>query len=148
MRRFLILSSLLSGLSLHAQLNTVFETDSNQTASYEACNAYYRALCSQYRKVPNLPGMTPLYFPIGKSDGLRDIMVLQLNRSLARKADLRPAILINNAIHAGEPEGVDASMALARDILANAGKWKHLLTQYRVFIIAQYNVDGVERRGC
>jgi hypothetical protein len=135
-------------MQAEAQLKTVFETDSNQTASYEACNAYYRNLCSQFRRIPDLPGMTPLYFSIGKSDGLRDIMVLQLNSPLARRADLRPSVIINNAIHAGEPEGVDASMALARDILSNASEWKHLLTNYRVYIIAQYNVDGIERRGC
>ncbi len=144
----LCLLSLLSFTTAQAQVKTVFETDSNQTASYEACNTYYRNLCEQFRRVPDLPGMAPLYFSIGKSDGLRDIMVLQVNSPLGKKADLRPSILINNAIHAGEPEGVDASMALARDILANAKRWKHLLTHYRLFIIAQYNVDGIERRGC
>jgi hypothetical protein len=144
----LCLLSLLSFTTAQAQVKTVFETDSNQTASYETCNTYYRNLCEQFRRVPDLPGMAPLYFSIGKSDGLRDIMVLQVNSPLGKKADLRPSILINNAVHAGEPEGVDASMALARDILANAKRWKHLLTHYRLFIIAQYNVDGIERRGC
>ena len=147
LRRFCFLS-LLSLLHAQAQVKTVFETDTNQTASYEACNTYYHSLCAQFRRVPELPGMAPRYFSIGKSDGMRDIMVLQVNSPLGKKADLRPSILINNAIHAGEPEGVDASMALARDILANAGRWKHLLDHYRLFIIAQYNVDGVERRGC
>lgn len=148
MLRRLCLLSLIACASAQAQVRTVFETDSNQTASYEACNAYYHKLCETYRRIPDLQGMAPLFFSIGKSDGLRDIMVLQVNSPLGRKADLRPSILINNAIHAGEPEGVDASMALARDILADAKRWKHLLTHYRLFIIAQYNVDGIERRGC
>jgi len=54
-------------------------------------------------------------------------------------------LLINNGIHPGEPEGIDASMMLVRDLLTKPElreKLKHLV----VVIIPVYNVDGCLNR--
>jgi hypothetical protein len=48
-----------------------------------------------------------------------------------------------NAIHAGEPDGVDACIKLTNELLANLSKLKNTV----VCIIPMYNVDGVLDRG-
>ena len=50
-----------------------------------------------------------------------------------------------NAIHPGEPEGVDASMLLLRD-MATDKKWAEILKDVVVLIIPQYNIEGVINR--
>lgn len=52
-------------------------------------------------------------------------------------------LLINNGIHPGEPEGIDASMMLARDLLEN----KSLPKDVVICIIPVYNIDGMLNRG-
>jgi hypothetical protein len=54
-----------------------------------------------------------------------------------KKADKR-VLLINNGIHPGEPEGIDASMMLARDLL----KGNLLPKDVVICIIPVYNIDG------
>ena len=105
---------------LNAQaLITPYERDSSQTATYEEVNDFYRALAAKYSRLKSFPQFGARFFSIGKSDGGLDIHVFALNAP--RKPSLpRPVLLINNAIHPGEPEGVDASMMLMRDILPSA----------------------------
>lgn len=53
-------------------------------------------------------------------------------------------IMINNAIHPGEPDGVDASIQLTRYYLANP---KSLPINVILVIIPIYNIDGYLNRG-
>lgn len=53
-------------------------------------------------------------------------------------------IMINNAIHPGEPDGVDASLELVRFYLANP---KSLPANIVLVIIPIYNIDGYLNRG-
>jgi hypothetical protein len=133
---------------LNAQaLITPYEQDSTQTATYEQVNDFYRALAVKYSRLKSFPQFGARFFSIGKSDGGLDINVFALNAP--RKSMLpRPVLLINNAIHPGEPEGVDASMMLMRDILEHQDSWSALLRTYTVYVVAQYNVDGVVNRSC
>ncbi len=124
---------LLLGFTASAQL-TPFEKDSTRTASYAETNQFYQALAKKYAA----KGVK--YQSIGKSDGGLDIYCL----SVVSKAG-NPAVLINNAIHPGEPEGVDASMMLMREILSDPS-WAGFLKEYNLYVIAQYNVDGVIRK--
>ncbi len=56
-------------------------------------------------------------------------------------------ILINNNIHPGEPEGTDASMMFARDILTmRLPLAKDVYRNTDIYIIVQYNVDGTINR--
>jgi len=56
-------------------------------------------------------------------------------------------ILINNGIHPGEPDGIDASMKLAEELLTNPGS-KQLLEHIVICIIPVFNIDGALIRGC
>ena len=64
--------------------------------------------------------------------------------SAARGAG-RVVVLVQNCIHAGEPDGKDASLALLRDLLDDPSL-AELLDRVVVLVIPVYNVDGHERR--
>ena len=59
------------------------------------------------------------------------------------RQDNKRIILINNGIHPGEPDGIDASMLLARDIVA--GKYK-IPENIVLAIIPVYNIGGCLNR--
>ena len=84
-------------------------------------------------------GMTdagfPLHLVVIANDG-------DYNFESIRKKNRR-VILINNGIHPGEPDGIDASMLLARDIVT--GKFK-LPANVVVAIIPVYNIGGCLNR--
>lgn len=62
--------------------------------------------------------------------------------------ELKKCVLfINNGIHAGEPDGIDASIKLARELLENP-IYKRLLENIVVCIIPVFNIDGALQRGC
>ena len=63
----------------------------------------------------------------------------------ARQAG-KPIVLIQACIHAGEPDGKDAGLALLRDI-AITGTHAHLLDHAVVLFMPIYNADGHERFG-
>ena len=51
-------------------------------------------------------------------------------------------LLINNGIHPGEPEGIDASLWFADDILRNKDDMAKLLEKTVIIIIPVYNIGG------
>lgn len=51
-------------------------------------------------------------------------------------------ILINNGIHPGEPEGIDASIQFAWDMLRNKNDLKKYLDKVMIGIIPVYNIGG------
>jgi hypothetical protein len=55
-------------------------------------------------------------------------------------------LLINNGIHPGEPDGIDASMMLLRNITRDR-KLQALLDNIVIAVIPVYNVDGHMNRG-
>ena len=124
-----------------AQL-TPFEKskDANVTAQYSEVVSFYEALDSKYSQVKMLTcGLTD----IGKS---LQLVVLSRDKVfdpvLIRKQNKR-VLLINNGIHPGEPEGIDASMMLARDLLEKDELPKDVV----ICIIPVYNIDGSLNRG-
>ncbi len=125
----------------HAQL-TPFELskDKNYTATYNEIIAYYQKLSlhNPQMKLINY-GITdvgkPLTLVVLSRDGVFD-------PKLIKKQNKR-VLLINNGIHPGEPEGIDASMMLTRDLL----KKKALPKDVVICIIAVYNIDGCLNRG-
>lgn len=58
----------------------------------------------------------------------------------------RPVVLIQNAIHAGEMDGKDASLALLRDILVTRER-ESLVVRAVLVVVPIYNVDGHESFG-
>jgi hypothetical protein len=124
-----------------AQL-TPFELskDKNYTATYAEIIAYYQKLGRQYPQMKLLNyGMTDIGKPL-------TLVVLSRDRifdPVAIKKQNKRILLINNGIHPGEPEGIDASMMLTRDLLK-----KHTLPKDVVIcVIAVYNIDGCLNRG-
>ena len=61
----------------------------------------------------------------------------------AHFAQAQAVLLINNGIHPGEPEGIDATMMLVRDLL----KKDQLPKDVVLCFIAVYNIDGCLNRG-
>ena len=57
-------------------------------------------------------------------------------------------VLVNNAIHPGEPCGVNASLALASQWLQSPTTPEHPLFAASWVFVPQYNVGGASRRNC
>lgn len=110
-------------------------SNKNQTATYEQAIAYYKQLAKVSPQAKLLSyGTTDFGKPL-------HLLVLSKNKVFdpieLRKNNQR-ILLINNGIHPGEPEGIDASMMLARDLL----KDNHLPDNVVICIIPVYNIDG------
>lgn len=58
---------------------------------------------------------------------------------------LQSVILINNGIHPGEPDGIDASLRLAQDLLNGN---RELPDNVVICIVPVFNVGGALKRGC
>lgn len=119
-----------------AQL-TPFEQSAtkNVSATYAQVIAFYQKLDAQYEELNLLTcGPTdsgkPLHLAVLSNNKIFDPIAL-------RKQNKR-IILINNGIHPGEPEGIDASMLLVRDVLKN----KAIPADVVICIIPVYNIDG------
>ncbi len=122
---------------------TKFElTNQKETVTYEEGIAYYQMLADKFPEIKMQEmGITdsgkPLHLVLYSYDKEFDI---QKNRS-KRKA----IFLINNAIHPGESDGVDASMMFLRDVAL--GKTLKKERKGTVFaIIPFYNIGGVLNR--
>ena len=125
----------------HAQL-TPFEqsTDKNYTATYAQVIAYYQKLAQQYPQMKLINyGTTDVGYPLTLVVLSRDKV---FNPALIKQQNKR-VLLINNGIHPGEPEGIDASMMLARDVLKKNALPKNVV----ICMIAVYNIGGCLNRG-
>jgi hypothetical protein len=137
--------ALLLCLFLFTQANaqlTPFELskDKNYSATHAEAIAYYQKLAKLYPQMRMIDyGMTDVGKPL-------TLIVLSKDKvfdpALIKKQDKR-VLLINNGIHPGEPEGIDASMMLTRDLL----KGNKLPKDVVICIIAVYNIDGNMNRG-
>jgi hypothetical protein len=75
--------------------------------------------------------------------------VISKNRKFdaaALRKEGKTVILINNGIHPGEPEGIDASLKFADDILRNEGGMFSWLENTVIVIIPVYNIGGALNR--
>ncbi len=131
---------------LYAQpssLLTPFERDSNTTATYLETIAYYEQLAGQYPQLQlQKHGDTDAGFPL-------HLAVLSMDGSFtpeAARLSGKQVLFINNAIHPGEPCGVDASMMLMRDILQKEERQPYL-DQLVILVVPFYNISGGLNRG-
>ena len=131
-------------LGLSDDWQTPFEkSGGTQSATYEEAIDWYQRLDREYGSVQVLEyGKTdigkPLHLVLVSQEGLTD-------PAEARRQGKR-VLLINNAIHAGEPCGVDACMMLVRDLLQKEGM-NRLLDRIVIGIIPVYNIGGYLNRG-
>ncbi|GAA4094234.1 M14 family zinc carboxypeptidase [Mucilaginibacter panaciglaebae] len=142
MKKFVLgLAACLSVCFAKAQL-TPFELswDKNYTATYGQVISYYTALAKTN------PQMKLINY--GTTDIGKPLTLVVLSRdkvfdpALVKKQHKR-VLLINNGIHPGEPEGIDASMMFARDLLKKNALPKNVV----ICMVALYNIDGSFNRG-
>jgi len=121
-------------------LNTPYELgNQNQTTTHADCIAWYEALAREYPNVLRfgVVGISdagvPIHAGVVSSDGVFEREAI--------KAAGRPVFFNNNGIHPGEPEGVDACMALVRDFCTQPERLAALGRTVFLFI-PLYNVDG------
>ncbi|MGV3601471.1 MAG: M14 family metallopeptidase [Dyadobacter fermentans] len=139
------LTYLLLAIAFHAagQYQTRFEkSGGKQTPTYDEGIAFYRQLAKNFPQVQmREKGLTdsgrPLHLVLYSKNKVFDIAKL--------KAKGKAILFINNAIHPGESDGVDASMMLLRDMLVNPAKFPEL-DSVVVAIIPFYNIGGALNR--
>ena len=136
--RFILLF-IFTSLSVNAQNNllTPFEKgNKNQSTTYEDCISFYQSLAANSDKIEmKTMGLTD-------SGKFLHILVFSENKNFSFNQN-KAVLLINNGIHPGEPDGIDATMMLMRD-LANA-KIK-APNNTMVVAIPVYNIDGMLNR--
>lgn len=122
------------------QYTTDFEKgNGNQTATYEQTTRFFEQLDNDFATVKmETAGLTdsglPLHIVTYNPEKIFDFIKLKNTKSI---------ILINNAIHPGEPDGVDATMQLFRDLAL--GKVKAPKNTILV-AIPVYNIGGMLNR--
>src|ERR1700759_3188184 len=115
--------------------------DHNYTATYPEIISYYKKLNKLYPQQMKT-------FNYGMTDIGKPLTLIVLSRdkvfdpALIKKQNKR-VLMINNGIHPGEPEGIDASMIFARDLLRKNALPKDVV----ICMIAVYNIDGCLNRG-
>src|SRR5690242_16752135 len=142
MKSFLItLLFLIPGTSFSQKITTLFETSKGtKSPPYAEIIDWWKKLDDKSGKVKLLTmGMTdagyPLHLAVVANNG-------DYNFENIRKNNKR-VILIINGIHPGEPDGIDASMLLARDIVVN----KYSIPDNVVLaFIPVYNIGGCLNR--
>ena len=142
MRIFLTGFCLVLSVAIFGQsIQTKFEqSNGKETPTYAEVIAWWQKLDQQSGKVKMLTmGMTDAGFP------LHLVVIAQngdSNFDNIRK-NKKSVILVINGIHPGEPDGIDASMLLARDIVSNKIK---LPDNIVLAMIPVYNIGGALNR--
>ncbi|KOY85996.1 hypothetical protein AD998_07430 [bacterium 336/3] len=141
---YLVLIVIYSFQTAFAQdLKTPFELSNGlETATYEQGIAFYEKLDAQYEEIKlfkygNTDVGKPLHLAVFSAE--KDFSPESL------KLKGKSIFLVINAIHAGEPDGVDASMMLLRDIVQQE-KLKKICKNTVFVIIPFYSVGGVLNR--
>ncbi len=121
------------------EFTTLFETSNGtETPTYKEVISFYEELANTYPEISLFEiGTTdigkPLHLVAFNTDGKTNIEELK-NSSKNR-------ILINNGIHPGESDGIDASMLLLRDIVQN-DSLKNKYKKSLICVIPIYNIGG------
>jgi hypothetical protein len=142
--RFFTIPLLLLTVSLFAQKTNKYDTffekgNGNQSATYQETIAYYKLLANDFPiiKMQEM-GLTDsgehLHIVTFNPEKQFDFEEIQKNKAV---------LLINNGIHAGEPDGIDASMQLFRDLAL--GKIKAPKNTV-IVCIPIYNIGGALNR--
>ena len=140
MKRLAFFFLLFISLNSFAQQTPFERSLQKETTTYNEAISFYEGLAKTYPQQAKL-------LTYGSTDFGKPLHLLVLSKGKVfdpialRKSDKR-IFLINNGIHPGEPEGIDASMMLARDLL----KGNKLPENVVICIIPVYNIDGSHNR--
>ncbi|UQD56631.1 M14 family metallopeptidase [Flavobacterium sp. K5-23] len=142
--RFFAVVFLFFTLTIFAQKDTKYTTyfekgNGNQSANYTETIAYYTLLAQDFPtiKIQEM-GLTdsgePLHIVVFNPEKDFNFDEIQKNKAV---------LLINNGIHAGEPDGIDATMQLFRDLALG----KIQIPKNTVIVtIPVYNIGGALNR--
>lgn len=111
-------------------------TNGQETATYAEIIDWYRQLDQKYAQARLIE--------VGKTDVGKPLHLFLLSADKTfQPSPSKVTVLINNGIHPGEPEGIDATMLWARELLKNNQLPKNVL----LAIVPVYNVGGCLNRG-
>ena len=134
MKKITILFLFQTIFSFAQDFKTPYEKgNGNQTTTYEEMVKFYDDLDKNFESISVVEK--------GKDDNGEPIRVVIFDNS--KKQNI-PVIFINNGIHPGESDGIDATMMLIRDLAL--GKIK-VPQNTKVAAIEAYNISGMQRRG-
>ncbi len=138
MKKITLLFLVQTVFSFAQDFKTPYEKgNGNQTTTYEEMVKFYDDLDKNFESISVVEK--------GKDDNGEPIRVVIFNISKTKKFEFQnPVILINNGIHPGESDGIDATMMLMRDLAL--GKIK-VPQNTKVAAIEAYNISGMLRRG-
>ena len=114
------------------------EVEANRSVTYAKAIELYNAMAAKDKRIQ--------VNEVGKSDvgiPLHEVIVdinSDFNPGDARRRK-KNVLFINNGIHPGEPDGIDATLWLVQDILTDPKK-AALLERLVLVIIPVYNIDG------
>lgn len=140
----LLLAALLTtGSPDKTDLKTPYEKgNGNITATYEEAIEWYKTLDKAYDEVKMVP------YGYTDSGRLLHLVIVSTDKDFdpaSVKQKNKRVLLIQNGIHPGEPEGIDATMMLVRDYLQDKKKRKQL-DNVVLAIIPVYNIGGALNR--
>ncbi|OJJ21715.1 hypothetical protein BKI52_14535 [marine bacterium AO1-C] len=140
---FLLIYQMSFAQNNRAKLTTKFEkTRGTETVTYEEGIAYLQMLAKTFKTIQlQEVGTTD----IGKPLHLAIFSLSQDFDPKSVKAKKQNVFMINNAIHPGEPDGVDASLMLFRN-MATDKKLQAILKNTVVIMIPFFNVGGTMNR--
>ena len=129
-----------SKLPMTMPLTPFEQSDGRQTATYAQCIAFYKQLdklspALSIREMGISDAGYPYHVVLYSNDGVADPAVWHRQHKVV--------ILINNGIHPGEPDGIDASMLLLRDLVH---KKTRLPDNVALAVIPVYNIGGALNR--
>ncbi|WP_028888870.1 M14 family metallopeptidase [Tenacibaculum ovolyticum] len=122
---------------------TLFEkSNGTETPEYNDVISFYKDLAQTYNEISlfeigDTDSGKPLHLAVFNSNGSIDLKDL--------KHSLKNRVLINNGIHPGESDGIDASMLLLRDIAQN-DSLKNTYKNSLICVIPVYNIGGALNR--
>ena len=119
----------------YSQLTPFEISKGKETATYHQIIEFYKILSEKNSEIT--------ITEIGKTDIGKPLSLVKIAK--VNSGFNKCKVLINNGIHPGEPEGIDASMMFARDIF-NHKKLNKLLDKVDIYLIPVYNIDGCLNR--
>ena len=126
---------------MHAQKPALLKLkyEQNYTPTYSEVIEMYQLLDKNYENA--------VLLEIGKTDVGKPLHLFVMNSQPVFNPDEirksgKSILLINNGIHPGEPEGIDASLEFADDILRDKNGMAEILENTVIIIIPVYSIGG------
>ncbi len=121
------------------QLTPYEQGNGNQTTTYEELRSFYKDLDENHSTI-----LLKEYGPTDSGYPLEVIFFSKDRNFNPLKSEKKAILLVNNGIHPGEPDGIDASMLLLRDLAEGRVEApKNILLAF----VASYNIGGMLNRG-